>query len=85
MEQDATFKINPKDYHSDLQCITRSQSFSRPLAVEGNNGEGVDGGVVECVLQAAREMEQLGATIDIVSCPFDLGLPAYCFGFFLLL
>ncbi|MDA9097377.1 Asp-tRNA(Asn)/Glu-tRNA(Gln) amidotransferase subunit GatA [bacterium] len=41
-------------------------------------GEGVDKGIVVCVLKAASEMEKLGATVDIVSCPtFGLGLPAY--------
>jgi aspartyl-tRNA(Asn)/glutamyl-tRNA(Gln) amidotransferase subunit A len=81
--EDATLQnVNPKDYHSDLQCIENLQSkpfLGRRFAVvKETMGEGVDEGVVKCVLQAAREMEQLGATIDIVSCPsFDLGLPAY--------
>ena len=80
---DATLQnIKPKDYHSDLQCIENLQSkpfLGRRFAiVKETMGEGVDKGVVERILQAAREMEQLGASVDIVSCPsFDLGLPAY--------
>lgn len=63
----------------DLENLT-----SRPLAgkrfalIKETVGHGVDQGVIDCVINCAKEMENLGACVDVVSCPtFALGLPAY--------
>lgn len=41
-------------------------------------GDEIDKGVLECVLNSVKEIEKLGAVVDIISCPtFHLGLPAY--------
>lgn len=70
------------DYHSHLKRL--EELASKPLAgkkfalVKETLGEGVDAGVIGKIIAAAKELEKLGAVVDVVSCPtFGLGLPAY--------
>ena len=78
----ATEKRAAGDYHSHLKRL--EDLASKPLAgkkfalVKETLGEGVDAGVVGKIIAAAKELEKLGAVVDVVSCPtFGLGLPAY--------
>ena len=78
----ATEKRDAGDYHSHLKRL--EDLASKPLAgkkfalVKETLGEGVDAGVVGKIIAAAKELEKLGAVVDVVSCPtFGLGLPAY--------
>jgi aspartyl-tRNA(Asn)/glutamyl-tRNA(Gln) amidotransferase subunit A len=71
------------DYHSGLRSVDRMAS-SLPLngkklaLIKETVGEGVDEGVVDAIIESAKELEKLGAIVDVVSCPtFGLGLPAY--------
>lgn len=63
----------------DINCMaSRPLSGKRFAIVKETLDSGVDDHIRKYFLHACKEIEQLGAVVDIVSCPtFLLGLPAY--------
>mmetsp|Transcript_30156 Transcript_30156/g.74834 ORF Transcript_30156/g.74834 Transcript_30156/m.74834 type:complete len:466 (-) Transcript_30156:1190-2587(-) len=70
------------NFHSALRNI--KDMNCKPFAgrrfamIKETLGSGVDKQVAESIIEGAKQMEELGAVVDVVSCPsFHLGLPAY--------
>jgi len=69
-------------YHEhllDIEHMTTQPLRGRRFAIiKETIGPGVEISVVERILTAASDIEDLGGIVDVVSCPtFNLGLPAY--------
>jgi len=76
---DATsLKTEIPNYADYLQPNLRPRSTIRIGVIQETFGQGLDPEVEEAVKKAVEKMQELGAEIQVVSCPrFRYGLPAY--------
>jgi len=77
--QDSTsLKVDIPDYASALRPDFKPRSKLRIGIIKETFGEGLDAVVEKAVTKAVEQLQELGAEIQVISCPqFRYGLPTY--------
>ncbi|NES80330.1 MAG: Asp-tRNA(Asn)/Glu-tRNA(Gln) amidotransferase subunit GatA [Moorea sp. SIO2B7] len=78
LKDSTSLKVEIPDYAKLIQPNFRARGQLRIGIIQETFGQGLDSVVEDAVKKAIEQLQELGAQIEIISCPrFRYGLPAY--------